>query len=264
MAAEDCAAQPLVCPQDASGDEPSAGTPGGAWRADEQEGGAAAVREVGEQRPARRVAALAVTAVALAALGVWLFSDPETRTRRGATRDAEPRLLESPPRAAHSGGGAGAGCDGPLCATESWGGWRNAQSRLGSVYQRMPWFTSTSTTTTTPTTTSTTTSTTTTTWCMEAAMGDACYQEVVEAMRAVQADPDGYDGLSEWSSFEEVQDYLYHQSFGAIGNRSGGPSATACWQRAAGAGRQMVGSERHDEVVWTADVDLARPTRTAT
>merc|ERR1719188_2055994 len=158
---------------------------------------------------------------------------------------------------------SGHGCSGLLCgwtasrqAVEKWPGWRNAQSKLdriekSDVWEKMPWATSTSTTTTTS---STTTTTTTTTWCMEEVVeGDLCYQEVIKTMYAIQANPDSFDGVNEWSPFEEVQDYLYYQSFGAYGNESRGGNMTACW-KSCPCQTAKVGSECYDDVIWAMNV----------
>ncbi len=232
MATDESAAQPLVA-------------------SPREDCNADAARELGEQRPARRVAALAVTAVsavALGAFGVWLFSGPQAGIRSRAAAQ-EPRLLESPPTASVQGVPSGGGAGG-------WTGWHNAQSKLDGIYQAMPWVTSTTTTTTTSTVTTSTTTTSTTTWFMEAEVGEACYKEVVETMHAVQDDPKAFDGVNEWSSFEEVQDFLYHRSFGAAGNLSGGPNATACWQSSP-CQTARVGSECYDEIIWAANENLA-------
>jgi len=68
---------------------------------------------------------------------------------------------------------------------------------------------------TTAVSTSTTTITTTTagtTSCQTAVPGDKCYAEVKWAMhQGLRLHPDWYDGLSRWSSFQEIQSYLSKQ-----------------------------------------------------
>jgi len=193
-----------------------------------------AILEGPESKPAHRVGALMATAVALFALSafvVWLFSGPDA----GANTKAPASTDSSVER--------------DLLARAPQNGWQNVQNNLDSIYEAMPWVTSTTTTTTT--TITSTTTTTTTTWCMEAVEGDACYNEVVEMMHAIHADPKSFDSLNVWSSFEEVQDYLYHQSFGAIGNESGGPKATACW-KSCPCQTARAGTECFDQVMWFA------------
>jgi len=232
-----------------------------------------------EPKLAHRVGALMATAVALFALsafGVWLVSGPgagadtnaEASTDSSLERSAMVRVSQRDgstgshfddrvdgstkrvSETASDGPGAAGGssaCDDPPCTSQSWNVWRNLQKELDSAYLAMPWVTSTTTTIST-----TTTTTTTTTWCMDAIEGDACYKEVVEAMHAIHADPYSFDGLNVWSSFEEVQDYLYHQSFGAIGNESGGSNATACW-KSCPCQTARAGTECFDQVTWFAN-----------
>jgi hypothetical protein len=68
--------------------------------------------------------------------------------------------------------------------------------------------TTTSRTTTSAPITVTTTSTTTT-LCMTPEDGDDCYNRVIETMHSIRSNPMSYVGLNAWSSFEEVQDFLY-------------------------------------------------------
>merc|ERR1711988_1859650 len=91
---------------------------------------------------------------------------------------------------------------------------------------------------------------------MEPIEGDACYKEVVEAMHAIHADPKSFDSLNVWSSFEEVQDYLYHQSFGAIGKESGVSNATACG-KSCPCETARLGTACFDQVIWFANESYA-------
>jgi hypothetical protein len=241
-----------------------------------------AILEGPEPKLTRRVGALVATCVtlfALGAFGVWLFSGHASADKNAdASTDIFPErsaLVRLPQNDGSKGshfhdpvapstkdasqmasddhgasGGSSSACDGLPCTATSWNGWQNAKRHLDHISQAMPWATSTTTTTMT-------TTTTTTTWCMEVIEGDACHKEVVVAMHAIHADPESFDGLNVWSSFEEVQDYLYHQSFGAIGNESGGSNATACW-KSCPCQTARIGTECFDQVMWFANDGYAK------
>jgi hypothetical protein len=68
--------------------------------------------------------------------------------------------------------------------------------------------TSTSTSTGTETATNTSITRTTTTACKSAEDGDECYKEVIKAMNGVRITTDDYKGITVWSTFEEVQQWL--------------------------------------------------------
>lgn len=116
--------------------------------------------------------------------------------------------------------GVGAGVEG----VKQWDGW-------SQVSQVMPFlFSSTATTSTTATTatdftttssstdtvtstsrttTSRTTTTTVDTSCMVLEEGDDCYMEVLGVLYDIREHPDSRDGLTRWSTFEEVQTWLH-------------------------------------------------------
>ncbi|CAK0851292.1 unnamed protein product, partial [Prorocentrum cordatum] len=107
---------------------------------------------------------------------------------------------------AHAGGAARRGrARGQL---RSWETTTVRSANTSSTQTASGMTTNTSMTTTKVPTTVTTTSATTT-LCMTPDDGDGCYNEVIKTMRRIRKNPTSYDDLNAWSSFEEVQDYLY-------------------------------------------------------
>mmetsp|Transcript_76606 Transcript_76606/g.214170 ORF Transcript_76606/g.214170 Transcript_76606/m.214170 type:complete len:557 (+) Transcript_76606:121-1791(+) len=172
------------------------------------------------------VTALIVVSVSGAA-GVWLAMDDG----RGGP-SARSRGLSAPLVSGQSAAGSGAGaastrgdvmgspCDSPLCRAEArlddvkrWDGWTRVVPFLvtGTETTGTTTETTTTTETVTQTTTTTTTSTTTTTTtpCVVLEEGDDCYKEVLHVLYDMRENPDSRDGLSLWSSFEDVQSWLH-------------------------------------------------------
>jgi len=164
-------------------------------------------------RPCRRVSA-GVTALivgsALGAAGIWLTTDDDPE-RPVARRGLSTPLVT----AAIVDDLAGSPCDNPLCKAEArldkvkqWGGWSRVVPFLVTGTETETSTTS-ETATTTTTTTITSTTTTTTTPCMVLEEGDDCYKEVLDALYDIRDNPDSREGLTKWSSFEEVQTWLH-------------------------------------------------------
>ncbi|CAK0851050.1 unnamed protein product [Prorocentrum cordatum] len=110
------------------------------------------------------------------------------------------------------------GGDNPLQQIQHWPGWEVVFPWITTVTSTTTTTTTTTTTytgtttrttTTTSTTTNTTTTTTSTTPCQAVADGDACYLEIVGAMHGLRANPEAYENLTLWSTFEEVQSWLH-------------------------------------------------------
>jgi len=191
------------------------------------------------------VAALIVASV-LGTAGIWMTMDDGQESS-----SADIRGLSAPPAKGANVTGSGAGaastrdgragspCDTPLCRAEArldsvkhWDGWSRVapflvtgtetsgtatetttSTETATTTTTTTTTTVTTTTTTTTTATETTTTTTNTTPCMVLEEGDDCYKEVLDVLYDIRDNPDSRDGLTLWSSFEEVQTWL-HQSGG--------------------------------------------------
>mmetsp|Transcript_70902 Transcript_70902/g.191671 ORF Transcript_70902/g.191671 Transcript_70902/m.191671 type:complete len:549 (+) Transcript_70902:3-1649(+) len=170
---------------------------------------------------------------ALCTVGIWLNNTGDPDKPPEAAR----QMLMVGVRNAN-GSGAGEAepappCDNPvLCSVEA--GLESVDAGLDGAQRWDGWsrvmpffFSSTATTGTTQTATdSTTTSsatdtatsvsrtmtstiTTITTPCMVLEEGDGCYREVLDVLHDIRDNPDSRDGLTMWSSFEEVQTWLH-------------------------------------------------------
>jgi len=108
----------------------------------------------------------------------------------------------------------------------------------------LPLVANTSTTPSTVTTSATTTSTSTstTTSCMTPVVGEHCYNEVLSAMDDVRENPERWAGLSESSSFEQVQDFLH----------SDAGRASSC-QQSCSCSTAQPGSRCYEEVMYASD-----------
>jgi 3',5'-cyclic AMP phosphodiesterase CpdA len=105
-------------------------------------------------------------------------------------------------------------CDNPLCKAEArldkvrhWDGWSRVAPFLVTETETETSMTTNSVTKSTTTATTGTTTTATTT-CMALEEGDDCYKEVLDVLYDLRDNPDSRDGLTKWSSFEEVQAWL--------------------------------------------------------
>jgi len=175
-------------------------------------------------RPQCLVCAGVTALIAVSALGtaaIWLTMDDDEASSSAPFRGLSAPLVNGTSVTAASTRGdlVGLPCDSPLCRAEArldkvkhWDGWSRVVPFL--VTETETTWTATVTTMTTETVTrttrTTTTSTTTTTWtCMVLEEGDDCYKEVLDVLYDIRDNPDSRDGLTLWSSFEEVQTWLH-------------------------------------------------------
>jgi len=164
---------------------------------------------------------------ALGAAGAWLTMDDDPEGPSVAERGLSSPLVRKTHLKGSGAEGAvaredpaGSPCGDPLCRArarlgkvEQWDGWSKVVPFLVTGTETTGTTTETTmtteTVTKTTTTTTTRTTTTTTTPCMVIEKGDDCYKEVIDVLHDIRDNPDSRDGLTRWSSFEEVQIWLH-------------------------------------------------------